>query len=213
MPSRKYTNFVLTVESASSTLDAVTANDITTYSFNAFVTDRLTDDKTNILEVQSLSKTILEQILAECFDALDTVTYTFWTEKFNDLCAGCYANFSISLPKELICADDEWFEKDDEEGTPYAIIFTTANPPSSNKVAVIKALRIMTINELAPTGWPLKLAKDFYEQATYSSLDFGTHDGYTSEFFNRELSKEAIEEFMKVAKEYGVAEFIQILYK
>lgn len=75
------------------------------------MTDRLTDDRSNLLEVQSLSKTILEQILAECFDSLDSTTYTFWTEKFNDLCAGCYVTFSVSLPKELICVDDTMFSE------------------------------------------------------------------------------------------------------
>lgn len=102
---RKYSNFVLTVSNCS------VGEDITTYSFNAFVTDRLTDDKSNLLEVQSASKTTLEQILLQTFDNLDSITYTFWTEKFNDLCAGCYASFSISLPNELICVDDDLFTK------------------------------------------------------------------------------------------------------
>lgn len=104
-PSRKYSNFVLTVTNTTE------GDDITTYSFTAFVTDRLTDDKSNLIEVQSASKTILSQILKECFDNIGDITYTFWTEKFNDLCAGCYAAFSIALPNELICADDELFEK------------------------------------------------------------------------------------------------------
>lgn len=103
LPNRRYSNFVLTIQ------NNTTDSDTTTYTFNAFVTDRLTDDRSNLLEVQSLSKTILEQILAECFDSLDSTTYTFWTEKFNDLCAGCYVTFSVTLPKELICADDTMF--------------------------------------------------------------------------------------------------------
>lgn len=105
LPNRKYSNFVLTIQ------NNTTDSDLTTYTFNAFVTDRLTDDRSNLLEVQSLSKTILEQILAECFDTLDSATYTFWTEKFNDLCAGCYVTFSVTLPKELICVDDSLFDK------------------------------------------------------------------------------------------------------
>ena len=105
LPNRKYSNFVLTIQ------NNTTDSDLTTYTFNAFVTDRLTDDRSNLLEVQSLSKTILEQILAECFDTLDSATYTFWTEKFNDLCAGCYVTFSVTLPKDLICVDDSLFDK------------------------------------------------------------------------------------------------------
>lgn len=105
LPNRRYSNFVLTIQ------NNTTDSDTTTYTFNAFVTDRLTDDRSNLLEVQSLSKTILEQILAECFDSLDSTTYTFWTEKFNDLCAGCYVTFSVTLPKEIICADDTMFNE------------------------------------------------------------------------------------------------------
>lgn len=104
--SRQYNNFVLTIQGVTE------SNDITTYQFNAFVTDRLTDDKSNLIEVQSLSKTILSQILKKCFDNISDITYTFWTEKFNDLCAGCYANFSISLPNEAICTDENSFEKE-----------------------------------------------------------------------------------------------------
>ncbi len=105
LPNRKYSNFVLTIQ------NNTTDSDLTTYTFNAFVTDRLTDDRSNLLEVQSLSKTILEQILAECFDSLDSTSYTFWTEKFNDLCAGCYVTFSVTLPKEIICVDDSLFDE------------------------------------------------------------------------------------------------------
>ena len=104
-PTRKYSNFSLFCQSCND------SGDTTTYTFVAYVTDRLLDDSSNKLEVQSLSKTILEQILAECFDSLDSTTYTFWTEKFNDLCAGCYVTFSVTLPKELICVDDDLFKK------------------------------------------------------------------------------------------------------
>ena len=117
LPNRRYSNFVLSVQ------NNTTYTDTTTYTFNAFVTDRLTDDKSNTIEVQSLSKTILEQILSACFDSLDSTTYTFWTEKFNDLCAGCYVTFSVTLPKELICADDTMFnevvKEINENGTYY----------------------------------------------------------------------------------------------
>lgn len=103
--TRRYSNFVLTSQGTTE------SENITTYNFNAFVTDRLTDDKSNLIEVQSISKTILSQILKECFDNIGDITYTFWTEKFNDLCAGCYASFSVSIPNEIICSDDGVFDK------------------------------------------------------------------------------------------------------
>lgn len=201
-PSRKYSNFVLT------TTNTTEGEDITTYNFTAFVTDRLTDDKSNLIEVQSVSKTILSQILKETFDQIGDITYTFWTEKFNDLCAGCYASFSVSVPNEFTCADENMFE-----GVPYAIIFTQANPTSSYKVKVIKALMRMYINDKATSGWPLKVAKGFYEQTIYNSTNFASTIGYEQEYYNRDLSKEAIETFMSVAEECGVAQYIKVLYK
>lgn len=106
---RKYANVVLSAQ------NATTDGDVTTYSFNLFATDRLADDKSNKLEVQSVCKTILSQIMAkEAEDyavTMSGVNYTFWTEKFNDLCAGCYVSFAVALPTELTCANDELFER------------------------------------------------------------------------------------------------------
>lgn len=201
---RKYSNFVLTENTA-------TRNEYSTiYNFTAFVTDRLLNDESNKLEVQSLSKTILEEILLK-LENVSTFNFTFWTDKFTDICAGCYCTFDIEVPNEMACVDEESFKK--PKGIPYAIIFTTADPPSSSKVAVIKALRAMTVNEKASSGWPLKIAKAFYEQTQYSSLDFAAHNGYEEEYFNRELSEDSINQFMQVAEEGGVAEYIQIIYK
>lgn len=201
---RKYSTFVLT------SVNTVESENITTYNFNAFVTDRLTDDKSNLIEVQSISKTILSQILKECFDNIGDITYTFWTEKFNDLCAGCYASFSVSVPNEFICADESiWRDKK----IPYAIIFTVANPPSSYRPKAILALRTLTANEKVPSGWPLSVAKGFYEQNQYSTLDFAASQGHTEEYYNRELSETSINQFMQVAQECGIEQYVQILYK
>ncbi len=103
--SRKYMNVVLTITQAAQ------GDNITTYSFSLFATDRLTDDRGNKLAVQSVCKTTLTQIMEiliiKGITLADVPKFTFWTEKFNDLCAGCYASFSVSVPNEAICAETE----------------------------------------------------------------------------------------------------------
>ena len=84
-----------------------TENEIT-YNFIAFVTDRLLEDKSNLLYVQSSCKTILDTILNTFKErhsgwSIDTETFSFWEEKFNDYCAGCFVNFSVTMPIEFSC--------------------------------------------------------------------------------------------------------------
>ena len=102
--TRKYANVVLTPT------QSVDSGDYTTYTFTLFATDRLTDDKSNKVAVQSHCKSILTGILDKLCETgdvtLSSATFYYWTEKFNDLCGGCYATFSVSLPREEICVDD-----------------------------------------------------------------------------------------------------------
>lgn len=99
----EYNTFTLTQGENSSQ----TENEIT-YNFIAFVTDRLLEDKSNLLYVQSSCKTILDTILTTFKErhsgwSLDTETFSFWEEKFNDYCAGCFVNFNVTMPIEFSC--------------------------------------------------------------------------------------------------------------
>lgn len=99
----EYNTFTLTQGENSSQ----TENEIT-YNFIAFVTDRLLEDKSNLLYVQSSCKTILDTILTTFKEkhsgwSIDTETFSFWEEKFNDYCAGCFVNFSVTMPIEFSC--------------------------------------------------------------------------------------------------------------
>ena len=102
--SRKYANVVLTPT------QSVDSGDYTTYTFTLFATDRLTDDKSNKVSVQSHCKSILTGILDKLCETgdvtLSSATFYYWTEKFNDLCGGCYVTFSVALSREEICVDD-----------------------------------------------------------------------------------------------------------
>lgn len=82
-----------------------------TYGFNIFYVSRLEDSlEDNRLQIQSIGKEVLDNILRTfCenwnIDYPEIIFYPF-TQKFADLCAGCYCRVDIEVPKDLICADD-----------------------------------------------------------------------------------------------------------
>ena len=81
------------------------------YGLNIFYVSRLEDSlEDNRLQIQSIGKDILDNIIRTFCEnwGIDfpTITYTPFTQKFNDLCAGCYCNLRLEIPKEIICADD-----------------------------------------------------------------------------------------------------------
>lgn len=81
------------------------------YGLNIFYVSRLEDSlEDNRLQIQSIGKEILDNIIRTFCENwgidIPTITYTPFTQKFNDLCAGCYCNLRLEIPKEIICADD-----------------------------------------------------------------------------------------------------------
>lgn len=100
------------------TIDSVnedTDNDLMIFNGTIIYVDMLTNDIINKLNVQSAGITILSQILDRLIDVnsgWETTRrdYTIFTEKFADLCAGAFVNFSISVPISKICDDRTWIE-------------------------------------------------------------------------------------------------------
>ena len=81
------------------------------YGFNIFYVSRLEDSlEDNRLQIQSIGIEVLENILRTFCENWNidfpTITYTPFTQKFQDLCAGVYCNVRLAVPEELICADD-----------------------------------------------------------------------------------------------------------
>lgn len=81
------------------------------YGLNIFYVSRLEDSlEDNRLQIQSIGKEILDNIIRTFCENWNidfpVITYTPFTQKFNDLCAGCYCNLRLEIPKEIICADD-----------------------------------------------------------------------------------------------------------
>lgn len=81
------------------------------YSFTLFYVDRLQSDlEDNRLQIQSVGKEVLHNIILTFCDYYDieypTVSYTTFTQRFADECAGCYAQLILDLPKDLLCEEE-----------------------------------------------------------------------------------------------------------
>lgn len=86
----------------------VDANTIT-YNFTFFYVDRLTEDRSNQIEVQSVGIETLDNIIRD-MDAKGLYVdsnYTMQTfnQRFLDECAGVFCNVSISVPAASLCSE------------------------------------------------------------------------------------------------------------
>lgn len=82
-------------------------SNILTYNFTFFYVDRLTEDRSNELEVQSQGIETLENILRSLPDlGLYPAGYSFRTfnQRFSDECAGVFCTVSLDAAKDTLCA-------------------------------------------------------------------------------------------------------------
>lgn len=84
-------------------------NGMTTFSFTFFYVDRLTEDQSNQIEIQSVGCETIGNILRK-LDELDIEvgTYTMQTfnQQFTDECAGVFCNVTLSVQTTSMCAED-----------------------------------------------------------------------------------------------------------
>lgn len=78
-------------------------NEYENYSITMFLVDRLVEDKSNELDVQSWANTCIQNILHRIEETNlgivgDVFTVQTFTEKFDSLCAGAYATINIRVP-------------------------------------------------------------------------------------------------------------------
>lgn len=81
------------------------------YGLTLFIVDRLDDDlETNRLQVQSIAKEQLSNIIRTFCNEYDvdipTITFQTFTERFQDLTAGTYAQLEFVIPVEIQCAEE-----------------------------------------------------------------------------------------------------------
>lgn len=78
------------------------------FRFTFFYVDRLVENGSNEVEVQSVAKTTLDNIirtLAEDF-GIDEWEFTTFNQRFNDMCAGAFCNVALSVPVDYNCVDE-----------------------------------------------------------------------------------------------------------
>ena len=112
--NHKYPCIILTVQ------NITTDDDVNTISATIFAVDRLTNDSSNKLEVQSLCMSKITQILGtleERVSSIQSNTLTPFTEKFSDLCGGMYGEFTLEYIGDGVC----------DEGLQYKEIELTNN--------------------------------------------------------------------------------------
>lgn len=84
-----------------------TQNQIMYYSFNLFYADRLTENKQDEIDAQSLGIQLLHYLVQELEETTQLIVvnnYTFNTfqEKFQSLTAGAYVNVTFGVPDDCI---------------------------------------------------------------------------------------------------------------
>lgn len=89
-----------------------------TVTGSLFYVDALLSDTSNKLQIQSTGMTTLQQIFMRLMDNypdfdLRTGRYTPFDEKFADLCAGVFSNFTISFMDDICIVNDDIFEGDE----------------------------------------------------------------------------------------------------
>ena len=85
------------------------STDSVAYSFVFYYVDRLNEDKSNEVEVQSVALTTLSNIirkLAEYDVEADTWNYQTFNQRFHDECAGAFCNVTLSAPVTISCEED-----------------------------------------------------------------------------------------------------------
>ena len=75
-------------------------NDKFNYNFVLFFIDRLLDDESNRIDVQTAGISALKNIVTALEDygiIIDSFRFTLFKERFNDICSGAYATFTIQI--------------------------------------------------------------------------------------------------------------------
>lgn len=75
-------------------------NDKFNYNFVLFFIDRLLDDESNRIDVQTAGISALKNIVTALEDygiIIDSFRFTLFKERFNDVCSGAYANLTIQI--------------------------------------------------------------------------------------------------------------------
>lgn len=96
----EYPAFILTQNQHQASADTLI------YSFNLLYADRMTDDRRNACEIQSVGMDVIRELVNYLEDNHDVrisrpVNINTYKDQFADLCAGCVANVSITVANDI----------------------------------------------------------------------------------------------------------------
>lgn len=84
-------------------------SNLVTYAFTLFYVDRLKNDRSNQIEIQSVGIQTLDNIIRTMDEMgiYSETSYSFqvFNQRFVDECAGVFCNVSFSVPVDSVCAD------------------------------------------------------------------------------------------------------------
>lgn len=88
---------------------ASVGSSLITYAFTLFYVDRLTNDRSNQIEIQSVGIQTLDNIIRRLDDigiSADTgYTFQVFNQRFLDECAGVFCNVSLTVPAGSLCPE------------------------------------------------------------------------------------------------------------
>lgn len=85
-----------------------TENDTISFQFNLFFVDRLKNDKSNQIHIQSTGIQTLENIIRKLDEmGIWSTSHSFqvFNQRFLDECAGVYANVTFQVPVSSVCPE------------------------------------------------------------------------------------------------------------
>lgn len=102
----KYGVFAFVQGQHSTSIDS----NVITYAFTLFYVDRLKNDRSNQIEIQSVGIQTLDNIIRQLDDMgiYSETSYSFqvFNQRFTDECAGVFCNVNLSVPVDSICPED-----------------------------------------------------------------------------------------------------------
>ena len=80
------------------------------FRFTFFYVDRLTEDKGNETEIQSVGIDVLRNVVLSLYKreiwASGDVNFTTFNQRFVDECAGVFCSVALEVPADMVCPDD-----------------------------------------------------------------------------------------------------------
>ena len=96
-----------------------------TFRFTFFYIDRLTANRSNEVEIQSVGIQVLENVLRMLADRdflpEGDVPFTTFNQRFLDDCAGVFCSVALSVPIDFVCAEG-YFDFNDDFNNDFAIL-------------------------------------------------------------------------------------------